>query len=491
MKAYDLGNSRHLCWDDMLIDKNENTELIMHKLERKELALISTKEWEGICNGYVTVMNVDGTYRMYYRGLNDIHDVDNTYKRILYPAYCLALSKDGKKFTHPILGACDVCGTDNNIIHYEHKYVDNFSVYYDENPKCPPCEKYKALKMGVIDGEAVLYLHTSEDGIHFGEPRLLDLKGEYDTLNVMLWDKETEQYFIYFRGYHPPKYKSYDKKADDCESIDESDEIRDIRVATTKDFISFEQHGEIKFIDDTVKEDIQYYTNNIMKYPRAKDMFLAMSTRYIDRIDDSENFQSMPLWGKRKMIIEKEGRTGSALTDAILMTSRDGFNFKRTDEAFFTPGIECNANWWYGDCYISYGIIETESDIEGAPNELSFYIGEGYRVQNVNYRRYTMRLDGFFSWYAKFKGGKIITKPFTFDGTELEINFSTTAYGGIKITICDENENELDGYKSIYLLGDSVDRKVDFDKPLEELCGKPIRLKIELKDAHLYSFKFN
>lgn len=491
MNVYNLGTSRHLCWDDMLIDVNNNTDVVMHKPEKKELSHICVKDWEGIHNGYASIMNIDGTYRMYYRAMSDVHDIDGKYKRILHPAYCMITSKDGKKFTYPKLGVYDINGTDNNIIHYENKYVDNFSVFYDKNPNCPPNEKYKALKMGVIDGKAVLYLHTSEDGLHFSEPRLLDLKGEYDTFNVMLWDEETKQYFIYYRGYHPPKYKSYDKKAKDCDRIDESDEIRDIRIATTKDFITFEQHGEIIFLNDKVNEDIQYYTNNVFKYPRAKDMFLAMPTRYIDRKDDAENFKKMPIWGKRQNVIKMAGRGGTALTDTILMTSRDGFNFKRTNEAFFTPGIECDANWWYGDGYFAYGMEETESDIPGAPNELSLYVGEGYRVQNVNFRRYTMRLDGFFSWYAKYSGGTILTKPFTFEGNELEINFSTAAYGGIKISICDEDGNEIDGYRSINLFGDSVDRRIDFEKSLDKLNNKPIRLKIELKDANLYSFKFN
>ena len=490
MEVYNLGSSRHLCWDDMLIEKNDGADIVMHKLEKKEISLNANKPWEGPHNGYAGVIKTQDAYRLYYRAFSSIFGNDCDINEIIPPAFCVAFSKDGKKYLHPKLGLHDVCGCDNNIIHYEDKYVDNFSVFYDENPDCPPDEKYKALKMGIVDKKPVLYLHTSPDGIKFSDAVILDVDGEFDTYNVMLWDKETKQYFLYYRGYHKPKFSSCEDKKSDVERIDESDQIRDIRVATSKDFKTFTLHGEITFLNEET-EDIQYYTNQIFKYPRADDMFIALPTRYIDRKEDIHNFEQMPLWERRKKIIDKDGRSGTAITDTILMTSRDGFNFKRCDEAFFTPSEECDANWWYGDCYFAYGMAETESDTEGAPNELSLYVGEGYRVQNVSFRRYTMRLDGFYSWYAKHRGGAILTKPFAFKGEELEINFSTSAYGHLIITVCDIDGNELDGYKTGKLFGDSVDRKIKFGQSLSNIKDSAIRLKIELKDAHLYSFKFN
>ena len=40
------------------------------------------------------------------------------------------------------------------------------------------------------------------------------------------------------------------------------------------------------------------------------------------------------------------------------------------------------------------------------------------------------------------------------------------------------------------IFGDSVDRPVEFDRPLSALKGQTVRLKIKLRDAHLYSFVF-
>jgi hypothetical protein len=53
-----------------------------------------------------------------------------------------------------------------------------------------------------------------------------------------------------------------------------------------------------------------------------------------------------------------------------------------------------------------------------------------------------MRLDGFTSINAPYSGGKIITRPFTFTGGELEINYSTSAAGEIRIEIQDAAENQ-------------------------------------------------
>ena len=100
-------------------------------------------------------------------------------------------------------------------------------------------------------------------------------------------------------------------------------------------------------------------------------------------------------------------------------------------------------------------------------------------------------IDGFFSWYAPFKGGEVITKPFTFKGNELEVNFETSGLSYLTVTVLDKEGQEIEGYKSYKMFSNSVNRKVIFDKDLKKLEGKPIRLKFNLCDCELYSFKFN
>jgi hypothetical protein len=120
--------------------------------------------------------------------------------------------------------------------------------------------------------------------------------------------------------------------------------------------------------------------------------------------------------------------------------------------------------------------------------EISFYMGENYRIKNVNFRRYTVRLDGFFSWQAPYSGAEVLTKPLMLSGEDMNMNFSTSAVGGIKVFICDENGAELDGYESYTVFGNSVERPVTFAKPLSDLAGKTVRLRFKMKDADIYSF---
>ena len=155
-----------------------------------------------------------------------------------------------------------------------------------------------------------------------------------------------------------------------------------------------------------------------------------------------------------------------------------------------TSGPEARANWWYGDNYSVYGMALTKSEIEGADDEISMYFPEGYRVKNASFRRYTIRQDGFFSWFGPYKGAEVLTKEIEIASDSLVVNFATSSAGSLKVTVCDENGNAIDGYESNVLFGDKVDRPVRFPKSLSALMGKKVRLRFEMKDAHLYSFAF-
>ncbi len=485
MSVYELKNNRMLCWDEFLIDKKENAEVRMHKPEKKELVFVADQDWEGNVCGYESLIKVGDKYRMYYRAQNYIFCPDGS-AHGNKSSFCVAESSDLKKFKRMPINKYEYDGVyHNNIFCPESR--DNLAVCYDENPACPPEEKFKALGMGSPKEEwgHGLYLFVSADGIDFKKKCKLPIPGSFDSYNIMFWDKETEQYFVYYRGEHRT-----DGGDIDFDVVKKERTIfREVRVATSKDFVNFELHGELNYGEDNIP--MQFYTNNVVKYYRASDMFIGFPSRYNDRWEDPENFEQMPLPERHKYMTDKWGREGTALTDMALITSRDGFNFNKWDEAYLTPGIEARENWWYGNCFQVYGLAETPSDTESAPNEISFIMPDNYRIKAIDYYRYTTRLDGFFSWYAKFRGGEVLTKPFTFIGSELEINFATSAFGDVTVTVCDEEGNELEGYKSIKIFGDSVDRKVKFEKDLASLNGKPIRLKFFLRDCDLYSFKFN
>lgn len=481
-----LLNGRFLCWDDKNIEKSSNLQIVSHKPEKKNIALYCDDEWEGECNGYGTIVKTPDCYLMYYRATVHKYNADGSGARgVSTNVVCVAQSHDAIHFTKPDLGIYEYNGSYHNNIVFAlpDKKLDTFSVLYDENPNCPEEERFKALTNGWEGEEPRLYYLASADGIHFVEKYLLNVQGTMDSYNPVMWEKNRGQYFLYYRAFHEADGTDHLT----WEGVDDNTSIRDVRVATSDDFTNWTTHGRIKFEEG--QEDYPLYTNQITKYDRDTTTFIGFPVRYCDRVADKRNFDFMPLSDFRSKIIEHYGRQGTAITDCVIMTSSDGFTFDRRDEAFLTPGPENNSNWWYGNCYTVYGLAETKADDAGAANEISLYVGENYRIKKVHFRRYTLRLDGFFSWYAPYKGGEILTKPFEADCERIYINFATSAIGGVTVAVCDEDGNILDGYQSDMMFGDSVERPVEFKKAIAELKGKTVRLKFTLKDAHLYSFE--
>jgi len=489
MKSIDIGTRREVCWDEELIDRAELVKIKMHKPEYRGIAMTCDRPWEGCSSGYFSVTKDNDLIRLYYRGSDAGLDSDGHYvadrrdMRNWLGLFCYAESLDGKTFTRPDLGLVNRQGSTHNNILLD-KALDNLCIFRDNNPSCKPDELFKGL--AGEEGQKLVY-YKSADGVHFEGVGVLLSDGAYDSLNLAFWDSEREQYFVYYRGVHRKNELDSDGKWHD--GYEGNGIVRDVRVRTSKDFIHWDEPHLIAFEEG--KEDYQLYTNQVMPYYRAPHLFLGMPTRYVERLEDRQNFKYLPAYKLRSNLSRLEGRTGYAVTDCVLMTTRDGTHFRRTDEAFLTPGIENGSNWFYGNCYPAWGMIETESDRPGFPPEISIYSPECYWAKRVELARYAIRIDGFFSWNSGYAPGHVLTKPITFEGAELEINFATSALGYLRIVICDEAGDPIKGFDSGRLFGDSLDRLVDFEGSLKTLAGKPVRLLLELSDADLYSFRFN
>jgi len=110
-------------------------------------------------------------------------------------------------------------------------------------------------------------------------------------------------------------------------------------------------------------------------------------------------------------------------------------------------------------------------------------------------RRASLRLDGFVSAGAPYRGGELLTKPLVFEGKELVLNYSTSAAGSIRAEVLDTggkrvNGHTLDDCPEIY--GDQIARVVSWTNgtDMSQLAGRPIRLRFVIIDADLYSLRF-
>ena len=483
MDIINIGSRREVCWDEFLMDQTEGVRVQMHRPEYRGVVLDCNAPWEGNVCGYFVLVNDRGLFRLYYRGMN--HDVDQDAKTIksLPATICYAESRDGKAFQRVPIGKIPVYGTtDNNVI--LDTIRDNIYFFKDTNPDCAPEALYKGLSGG---GGQTLWLYESADGINFEKKRVLADDGAYDSLNVAFWDETTEQYFLFYRGVHGEGTVDGKWTMEQARAR-HNKVVRDVRVRTSKDFVNWSEPQMIIF--DPERDDLELYTNQVQPYYRARHMFIGFPHRYVDRYEDSQNFAYLPDKEHRERLIRAVGRVGTAMTDAVVMTSRDGLHFRRTEEAFMTAGIEREGNWYYGDGSFAYGMAETDGDRPGSPKEISMYMGVDYRFDSVKLCRYALRLDGFFSWRCDYQPGAVVTKPLTFDGDLLSINFATSALGYVRIRLLSEDGTPIDGFDSGKLFGDSVDRPVDFAGSLAALAGKLVRLEISMSDADLYSFKF-
>ena len=470
-----VGTRRELFWDEYLIDATRTTaKLKLHAPQPREVVMVHDAPWEGDGCDYHCIVADDGLYRMYYLGWT-MMDPDGTRHAARRIVVCYAESTDGTTWVKPDLGLCAFEGSgDNNILLDENTAkFDNFYVFTDTRPGCSKEERYKGV---ALDGnDRYLWCFTSGEGIRFRKAWRMTNQGKFDTLNVAFWDRHTRQYFCYIRDFHdvPPGGPL-------------NEGIRDIRWMTSDDFKTWTTPVRLDFGE---VEDYPLYTNVAQPYYRGDHMFVGFPTRYVERKEWTPNFDQLPGAERRRKRMQLSPRYGLAVTDCVFMCSRDGKRWRRWDEAFMRPGPEREYNWVYGDCYPAVGMIETPSHLPYAAPELSMYAFDNHWGQiPAELRRYTIRIDGFVSYNATFAPQRVVTKPFTFAGRTLSINFATSAAGYVRIQLHGAGTT----LTSCELFGDSLARRVVFeDGDVSQLAGRPVTMEIEMSDADVYSFKFD
>jgi hypothetical protein len=126
---------------------------------------------------------------------------------------------------------------------------------------------------------------------------------------------------------------------------------------------------------------------------------------------------------------------------------------------------------------------------------MSFYVNRNYGQATAHLRRYELRLDGLTSAHAGYRGGEFVTRPLLFHGSRLELNYSTSAAGSIRVELQDRSGRPLPGFDlagSTDLTGDDIERDFAWRSgpDVSSLRNTPVRLRVVLKDADLYSFRF-
>lgn len=458
-RALEIGGRREIFVDNYLIDKLNGVSAKLHEPRNEGIVFNFDKPWEGNFSAYCTIIKDGGLMRAYYRGVRNA-GVDGAPEEVT----CYAESKDGINWVKPNLGIKEVGGSKNNnaILANEVPVTHNFSPFLDTNPKAKPSERFKAL--GGIQ-KSGLMAYASPDGIHWKkiQPESVFTKGLFDSQNVSFWSESEKKYVCYFRSWTGEGYKGF----------------RSVSRTTSDDFINWSEPVAMTF-GDTPLEHL--YTQQTSPYFRAPHIYLAIGARFMPDRKVISDEQAVKLNVNPKYYND--------CSDVILMSSRGGKNYDRTFmESFIRPGIGLG-NWVSRSNYPALNVVQTSD------TEMSVYVNEEYAQPTAHVKRYSMRLDGFTSLSAPFKGGEIITKPFVFTGKQLEINYSTSAAGEIKIEFQDEKGKPVPGFAlgdAQAIIGNEIKRIVSWKdgEDVSKLSSKPVVMRIYIKDADLYSFKFN
>lgn len=499
LAVLDIGSRRELFVDGSLVGSIRGAaELRLHHPTPQDIAIIHDAPWEGSVSQYHVIFRDADRYQMYYRGQHlNIHRRPEEgpghpeHQDVL--AY--AESIDGIRWTKPLLRLHEFGGSLDNNISLPRGIIDGVPVivncpvvFKDENPDAPADAKYKGIF--VRANPHGLLAFKSPDGLRWSPIQRDPIISEdvFDSQNVAFWDTLRGEYRIYWRYWAEPitpeekRWKPYG--------------YRGVRTATSKDFVNWSPPEDLRYVDSPLEH---LYTFQVKPYYRAPHIYIGFPTRYVDR-GWSDSMRALPELEHREARAKRLERMGTAVTEGLLMASRDGVTFKRWNEAFLRPGVERHDTWAYGNQYIGWHVVETKSAMEGAPNELSLYANEGYWTgDSTSLRRYTLRLDGFVSVHASSAGGEVVTRPLRFRGGKLMLNFSTSAVGSIRVEIQDTEGRPVPGLTledcpDIY--GDTIDRQVVWVPAQEQgyslavLQNIPVRLRFVLKDADLYSFQF-
>ncbi|MDB4657811.1 hypothetical protein OAE61_00515 [Verrucomicrobiales bacterium] len=459
----DIGGRRELFVDDLLIGKMEGTKLKLH-----EPTLLKPKSPPRPSGHYATVFKDGDRYRLYYRGdkIPGMHWRNGWGKYHENEVTLYAESKNGYDWVEPDLGIYDIesMPKGNVVLDVDEGTflkTHNFSPFIDNRPGVPKEERYKALGGGrypaenwgswksederakLIEkyGPGGLCAFSSPDGLRWKlmqkSPVIPEAIGNFDSQNVSFWSEAEQCYVCYYRWFR--------------------NGYRSMRRVTSKDFITWSDPTEMQ----ANQPGEHLYTSGTQPYFRAPHLYIALATR----------FQT-----KR-----------AAITDVVFMSTRPGSDHydRPFKEAFIRPGLGAQG-WGNRSNYIAWGVVPT------GPSEMSMYMyGGGH---------YVLRTDGFISVHAGYEPGEFITKPLIFSGKHLDLNYSTSAAGRMRVEILDaKTGNPFPGFSeadSRDIYGDDISRIVKWGEEKEgntdvsSLVGKVIQLRFVMNESDLYSIQF-
>lgn len=513
-QAIDVGDRKQLFIDYKFIESAEGIHLTAHQARStRERILVPDAPWEAETSlgSYSTVIDEGGKIRMWYHVMAGAYQ-PGTNPPFLGVAY--AESEDGIRFSKPVLGLVEFNGSrENNLVlpvDPKLAVIGGGTVQRDENPDCPPDRRYKSwTKYYSKPGAPIRGPHRvwySADGLRWklDERPVTGLRAA-DTQPSWFWDPRVKRYVGYSREWVREKDGFGARMA----SYNESDNMlnwdsaymalfpdeRDLASAPAPmvDMTRIRVQGEnvmpqrrARAGADAVAEGedqvltptapVDFYGPGVFPYEGAYIAGISMFYHW-----SGVRHESWPSTADVHLAVSRDGRhfTRPGGREAFLRTGPDGSFDSKWLWMFPKPVRRGDELWIY---YLGSNRDHADRVEAGAQKQTAI-------------SRAILRLDGFVSARADYEGGWIMTPPLRFRGSKLELNLDAGAGGSARVEIIEESGKPIPGYTLFdadELNGDSVRKTVTWSgkSGVSALSGKPVRLRIKLRAAHLYAFQF-
>ncbi len=525
--ALDVGNRKQLFFDSKFIESSSGVAHTVNAPARTgEMLVQADAPWEGGLHvgSYSSVLKEDGKVRLWYNVLENEH---RPHENPDFMCVAYAESTDGIHFEKPVL----------NLVEYKGSKRNNFvmpadptkmsqgggSVSYDENPNCPPSERYKSWqKVYGKPGAGIrgpYRIFVSPDGIRWtlSEKLITGLRAA-DTQPTWFWDKRIGRYvgysreWVIFSGEQQIRMASRNE-SDDMFAWEKPETVLEPDEA---DFTgNLRPHVDYQGMTLRGERLVEHAGAAAGRRPAARPVreTLDASGAIPDQVPDPG--APMDIYGPGISLYEEADSTyvslfsafhhwgaadsGPDTGDVSLALSRDGHIFQRPGnrQPFLRLGPEgsFDSKWVWAmprpirmgdELWIYY--LGTNKRHGGARDE------SATAAQNA-ISRTVMRLDGFVSADFAYTGGVLLTPAIKFQGSSLELNIDTAGGGVGRVAILDENGAPIPGFsmpEADQLNGNNVRMKVSWKgrDDVSSLAGRPVRLLFRMRNAKLYAFQF-
>jgi hypothetical protein len=502
---------RQLFLDDHLVEKSAGLSRTLNQPEKRGPVLKAEHPWEGACVAVFSPpmwIREDGIYKQVYECRYEGYTGKEGHR------YALAISSDGIHWEKPNLGLVEFDGSkENNLFPTPDNRRLVHVVYDPDDPNRD--RRYKGL-MTIPKGRVPV---VSPDCLHWQK---LEAELPSGDAGTMAFDRENRLFMALLKRANPNTVgRSYDVSfSEDFEEWTEPrfmfgmDKGRDQEMALDiiRRRLADPALAKPLFIDPdpatgwrhpeaekhTPTWQCECYNFGVIPY---EGLYLGLITVYYptgQRLPERTNADGFNLiqlavsrdlkeWerlGDRRPFLEPSPTTRGLVGnyDRLQLAAHSGIILHGDEVRLYYEGMKRR-------------VPQHDRWLDGSPRDPST-LSDSERADWLEDTHgamclATLRRDGFVSLDAGKKGGYVLTKPMMLTGSSLFLNLDAPR-GHARVEVLTEQGEPVAGFAgeaAATVAGDvCTPVRWDGDGDLNTLAGRVVRLRIHLRQAHLYAF---